>query len=260
MAGSIKLWVRVVLLGLFVAICVGPQWLAVRFNWRWSHVLPLWFHRYAAFLIGIRITTTGKLSDSRHLLLVSNHVSWLDIVVLGSIAPLSFIAKHEVGLWPIFGLLARLQRTVFVDRTRRAKTGDVNRSVADRLEDGDRMVLFAEGTTGDGTRLLPFRSALLGAAREAGGAETVVDLQPVAIAYTRRGGLPLSINARTNDIAWVGDIDLLPHLIGVLKGAPIDVEVGFGEVVAFGPDTDRKKAAREIEGAVRGMMTGALRG
>jgi lyso-ornithine lipid O-acyltransferase len=257
--GRVKIGMRIAAVALIALILLPMQWLAVRFDWRWSGVLPQLFHRAVARILGVKILTRGEVSGRRPLLLVSNHVSWLDAIVLGSIAPLSFIAKQEVSIWPVFGLLAKMQRTVFVDRTRRTETGAVNRSVADRLEQGDVMVLFAEGTTGDGTRLLPFRSALLGAARDAGGTETVVDLQPVSIAYTKRGGLPLAASARANEIAWIGDIDLAPHFFGVLAGGPVDVEVSFGDIIPYGPQTDRKQAAREIEAAVRGMMLASLR-
>ncbi len=153
--------------------------LLLRIAPRASAALPMLFHRLALRALKVRVTPNGGLSSIRPLMLTPNHVSWLDIMVLGSLAPVSFIAKSEVGEWPFFGLLAKLQRTVFVDRQKRSETGAVNRSVASRLEAGDVIVLFAEGTTGDGTRLLPFRSALLGAARDAGGEETLVEVQPV---------------------------------------------------------------------------------
>jgi lyso-ornithine lipid O-acyltransferase len=260
MAGKLKIAVRIAAVALFILLFLPVQWLAIRFDWSWAHVLPRLFHRYAARIIGLRVIVKGDVSSFRPLLIVSNHVSWLDVIVLGSLAPLSFIAKHEVGVWPVFGMLSRMQRTVYVDRSRRAVTGEVNRSVASRLEAGDIMVLFAEGTTGDGTRLLPFRSALLGAARDAGGTKTTVALQPVAIAYTKRGGLPIATSARANDIAWIGDIDLGPHLLGILRGGPIDVEVSFSEPVLYEEKTDRKAATRQLESAVRGMLQTSLRG
>jgi lyso-ornithine lipid O-acyltransferase len=260
MGGSVKMGLRIAAIALFIVLFLPVQWLAVRFGWRWSGALPLLFHRYALRVLGLKVVRRGTIAKSRHLLLTPNHVSWLDIIVLGSIAPMSFVAKAEVAAMPFFGMVSRLQRTVYVDRNRRSETADVNRSVAARLEAGDVMVLFAEGTTGDGTRVLPFRSALLGAARDAGGRETIVDLQPVALAYTKRGGLPLSASARASDISWIGDIELAPSLIGILKGAPIDVEVSFGETLAYGPETDRKKAARVLESSVRTMVQTSLRG
>jgi lyso-ornithine lipid O-acyltransferase len=255
----VKAYLRIAAIVLFVVPALPLQWIALRFGWSLAGRLPQWFHRYAAWVIGMRIAHEGGISTQRPLLLVSNHVSWLDVIVLGSVMPLSFIAKHEVGMMPAFGMLSRMQRTVFVDRSRRSETGDVTRSVAKRLEAGDVMVLFAEGTTGDGTRLLPFRSALLGAARDAGGQETIVALQPVALAYTKRGGLPLTSSARASDIAWTGDIDLPPHLMGILRGGPIDVTISFGKPLSYEQQTDRKKATRQIEAEVRGMLRKTLR-
>ena len=137
-------------------------------------------------LIGIRVRQHGAPLKDRPLLVVSNHVSWLDILVIGSLTPSSFIAKSDVKGWPGVGLLADLARTVYVDRARRQATGETTSAIAKRLLDGDAMILFPEGTTGDGTHILPFRSALLGAARAAlvdGGHERV-HVQPLSIAYS----------------------------------------------------------------------------
>ena len=129
-------------------------------------VAQLW-QRFVCFLIGIRITVTGAPAAERPLLLLSNHNSWLDIPILAAVAPVSFIAKKEVAGWPVVGFLAKAQRSVFVDRTRRHATGAHADEVASRLSKGDIMVLFAEGTSSDGNKVLPFRSALVGAAQMA---------------------------------------------------------------------------------------------
>jgi 1-acyl-sn-glycerol-3-phosphate acyltransferase len=235
------------------------QWVAVRREMRLSRAIPLRYHRWIARLIGLKVTVHGEPAAGRPLLLVSNHVSWKDIVVLGGVLPLSFIAKAEVARWPIFGTLAKLQRTVFIDRTRRTATGAATREVAERLSSGDAIVLFGEGTTGDGNRLLPFRSPLLGAAREAAGGEGRVLVQPVAIAYLRRQGLPLHRPDKAS-VAWYGDMDLLPHLKSNVTGGPLDVAVAFGEPIAFGPDGDRKEITRRVEAEVRRMLEALRRG
>ncbi|MEM8855804.1 MAG: lysophospholipid acyltransferase family protein, partial [Pseudomonadota bacterium] len=98
-----------------------------------ARTLPLLWLRAATRLIGIRIHQHGTPSSDRPLLVVANHVSWLDITVLGALMPLSFIAKSEVATWPVFGLFAKLQRSVFVERERRAQTGHVAKTIADRL-------------------------------------------------------------------------------------------------------------------------------
>lgn len=223
-----------------------------------SAVTQIW-HRIVVRLVGIRIVVHGEMTRQRPLLLLSNHVSWLDITVLAAVAPVSFIAKKEVAGWPIVSWLAKLQRSVFIDRERRSATGAKTDEVAGRLSRGDVIVLFAEGTSGDGNRVLPFRSALVGAAQRAvsteGGAEGGTQgggavVQPVAIAYTRMLGLPLGRQHRPR-VAWYGGMDLAPHLARLLSEGAIDVHVVFGPPQRIGAGTDRKRAAAEAEGFVR---------
>ncbi|CAN1569591.1 PlsC 1-acyl-sn-glycerol-3-phosphate acyltransferase [Rhabdaerophilaceae bacterium] len=232
------------------AVGLPAQWLALRFSPSLSRRLPLIFHRYLAYVIGVRILREGHLAQGP-VMLVSNHVSWLDIVVLSACHPVSFIAKSEVGTWPFVRTLARLQRSVFVERDRRAKTGAVNAEIAGRLEKGDAMVLFAEGTTSDGLRVLPFRSAILGAAQ---GGE--MQLQPLAIRYIKRAGLPIG-RAEMPEIAWYGDMDLGPHLAELLAGPPIIVKVCLGSAQPV--ERDRKAQARSLETSVRVAFEAAAR-
>lgn len=120
----------------------------------------------------------------RAVLYVSNHVSWADIVVIGSVAPVAFVAKREVASWPLVGVTAKIQRTVFVDRTRRHQAAVAVADIVKRLKDGLSVVLFAEGTSSDGNRVLPFRSALLGAVEEASAHAGNILIQPMSISYT----------------------------------------------------------------------------
>ena len=258
-----KLRAILILVALVPVTLVGIalQWLSVKLRLRTAALIPVIWHRYVLWLIGIRVIERGRPSRERPMLITANHTSWLDIDVLSSRMPLSFIAKAEVADWPIFGLFAKLQRTVFVDRTRRTKTGEVATAIADRLSGGDAMVLFAEGTSNNGNRVLPFRSALLGAARSAildGGHERVW-IQPLSIAYTRLDGIPMGVRERAV-VAWYGDMDMLPHLWAVLKSGAIDVEVTWGEPIAYDEESDRKAIALSAERAVRTMTTLALRG
>jgi 1-acyl-sn-glycerol-3-phosphate acyltransferase len=189
-----------------------------------------------------------------------NHVSWLDILTIGSVMPLSFVAKAEVARWPLFGLFARLQRSVFVDRARRSDTGRVTGEMASRLAGGEAIVLFPEGTSSNGTHVLPFRSSLLGAARAAlADAGAPVLVQPLAISVTHIDGLPAG-RAERPRVAWYGDMEMLPHLLGVIASGPIDIELRWGEPVAFEAKTDRKALARRLEGEVRRLMTAARGG
>lgn len=212
---------------------------------RASGLAPCLWHRAARRLIGLRVQVRGAPISGRPLLLVANHTSWLDIVTIGSVMPVSFVAKSEVAGWPVFGWLAAMQRTVYVDRNRRADARASASRISGRLEHGEVLVLFAEGTTGDGTRILPFRSALIGAAETALGGTGVV--QPLAISYVRRYGIPLGRQGRQR-LSWTGDSELLPSLRDILIGGPLDAAVVFGPPLAA--SAGRKWIARSAQADV----------
>jgi 1-acyl-sn-glycerol-3-phosphate acyltransferase len=173
------------------AIGIPLQWIALHLNLPVRRLVPMYYHRLCLWLLGVSVEVRGEPARERPLLFVANHCSWLDILVLSSVTPLVFIAKHEIGRWPLVGMLAKLQRTVFVDRSRRQATDSVNREIAARMAAGDPVVLFGEGTAGDGNLVLPFRSALFGAVRDALGGAERGHVQPISIAYTRLHGLPM---------------------------------------------------------------------
>ncbi|MET0313654.1 MAG: lysophospholipid acyltransferase family protein [Hansschlegelia sp.] len=245
----------------FVAI-VGPlQLVMLKLKVPFAPFVPLIFHRFALRAIGVRVTVIGSPSSQRPLLIASNHSSWIDILALGSVMRLSFVAKSEIAAWPVFGWMAKLQRTIFVDRSRKTATAAVNREMAERMASGEPVVLFAEGTSSDGNRVLPFRSALLGAVQGAilstGGASVAV--QPASIAYVRRNGLPLGRRGRPA-VAWYGDMEFASHLWSILTDGAIDAVVTFGEAVTADAATDRKLLARHLECESRRMTAEALRG
>lgn len=232
------------------------QLLAVRLGWRAAGWVPVVFHRVFLRLFGVRVIVRGRPPGRAPTLVLANHVSWLDITVIGSLRPLSFVAKSEVAGWPVVGLFAKLQRSVFIERARRAHTGKANAAIAGRLVRGEVMVLFAEGTTGDGNTVLPFRASLVGSARAAltGSSLDRIDLQPLAITYVRRDGLPLT-RRDGPEIAWYGDMDLAPHLGAWLRRSRVDVVVAWGEPIAFDAASDRKRATAQAEAAVRAAVT-----
>jgi 1-acyl-sn-glycerol-3-phosphate acyltransferase len=224
--------------------------------------IPVRYHRMVCAILGVRVREIGRRMHEHPLLIVANHSSWLDIPVITAVAPVVFVAKQEVAGWPVFGLLAKLQRTVFVDRTRRHKTRDVNAEIAQRLAEGDPVVLFGEGTSSDGNRVLAFRSALIGSARDAlAEAEHTgrVWIQPLSLAYTHMCGLPLARHDRPR-VAWYGKMSMAPHLAGLARRGGVDVSVMWGEPVAFDEQSDRKQVARALEGQVRQRTILTLRG
>ena len=257
---------RVVILGRVLALVpafaagLAAQWLALRIAPSLARWMPVYFHRYVLFVLGVRVERHGVVDRRKPLLIVSNHLSWLDIVVISSLFPVSFIAKSEVGRWPLFGTLARLQRSIFVERQRRGKTAEVNRAIATRLQSGDALVLFAEGTTSDGTRVLAFRSALIGAAQAAvGDPEAGSFIQPLNIAYPRIGGLPIE-RANHPLIAWHGDMELVPHLSDFLTLPGVDCRVTLLPARRVELGSDRKAITREIEAEIRATHAQVLSG
>jgi lyso-ornithine lipid O-acyltransferase len=200
-----------------------------------SKRLPWAYHRLLCKLLGMTITLEGAL-PVKPCLLVSNHISWLDIPLLSTIMPLSFIAKREVGTWPLFGALAKLQRTLFIDRERRHKTAASSNEIGKRLELGDTLVLFPEGTSSDGTQVLPFKSSYFGVAEALD-----IAVVPVSISYL---GTP-------KFYAWYGDMNLVPHVWAVLKSGPLEARVTIHPALSR---SDRKSLAREAETAIRASL------
>ena len=258
----LRLVYALTVVGVFTLALLPVQAVAVRLGLPLRRRIPVWFHRVVCAVLGIRVHETGRRMHEHPLLIVANHSSWLDISVITTVAPVVFVAKQEVAGWPLIGLLAKLQRTVFVDRTRRHKTADVNAEIAQRLAEGDPVVLFGEGTSSDGNRVLPFRSALIGSARDAlAEAEHTgrVWIQPLSLAYTHMRGMPLSRHARPR-VAWYGKMSMAPHLAGLARCGGVDVSVMWGEPVAFDEQSDRKQVARALEAQVRRRTVQTLRG
>jgi lyso-ornithine lipid O-acyltransferase len=256
---------RVILIALafivLTLVLLPFQLIGIAFDLRLQRGIPHLYHRVLCALIGVRIREIGRRSTASPALILSNHVSWLDICVITALAPVVFVAKSEVARWPVFGWLAKLQRTIFINRQARHQTGAATREIAARLLGGDAVVLFAEGTSSDGIRVLPFRSSLVGAVHHALGNSTDhnhVTVQPMSLAYVGFGGLPMGRGLRER-VAWYGDVDLIPHLLRVLASGAVDVTVSWGEAVAYDMSADRKAIARDSEKSVRRMTTAALR-
>ncbi len=179
-----------------------------------------------ATLLGLRIRVLGRVAvhpapgqaagPRRPVIFVCNHSSWLDVPVLGGRLLACFVAKEDVGRWPVVGTVARLGRTIFVSRQRRA-TGRERDDMRLRLAAGDDLILFPEGTSSDGSRVLPFHSSFFAAAKPNGAGERaclaeVPLIQPVSVVYDRLGGMPVGRTARTV-FSWYGDMDLASHFV-----------------------------------------------
>lgn len=252
MAGRVRTAVALGLTAAFTPLIASAQLVILRTGWARPTRLPRMWFRFLVHILDLRVRIHGKLADERPLLIVANHVSWLDIVALGSIGEISFVARGDMIRWPLIGPLSKLGNTVFVDRNRRTGSAEQAGQLAGHLAAGSAVVLFAEGTTGDGNRLRPFKSSLLGAAEMlfglGNGSSPVV--QPVAIDYTRNHGIAVGRGHRMR-ASWIGDEDLVPHLRDFMARDVLDVDIHLCAPFAFSGGMDRKQAARQAEQAIR---------
>lgn len=238
------------------------QWLAIRCGWKLQRSYPHAYHKFLCRLFGLRVHIKGTPVTGRGVLMVANHTGYYDILILSAANKVSFVAKTEVQSWPLFGLMAKLQRSVFVDRSRRAAAAESAKIIRDRLKDGETLVLFPEGTTTDGNGIIPFKSALMGSVESdigADGRTEYVPVQPVSIAYVGFHGLPLGRENRPF-YAWYGDMDLIGHVLESFKTGPLDVVVEFHPPMSVGPGFGRKQLAVAAEKLVRDGLRSALRG
>jgi 1-acyl-sn-glycerol-3-phosphate acyltransferase len=239
-------------------LVIAVQWLLGKLHLPGWGFIAAGYYRVLCAMLRIRVRVVGKPVRDRAVLFVSNHVSWADILVIGSLAPVAFVAKREVADWALVGITARLQRTVFVDRARRHQTGDAIAEIVKRLAGGIPVVLFAEGMSSDGNRVLPFRSALVGAVKEAA-SRGAIQIQPMSICYTGLHGIPMGRQHRPL-VAWYGELDLMAHIKAFIARGAVDAVVSFGEPVAADGAADRKAMAKRLEGAVRALTAATLRG
>ena len=238
-------------------VLLPVQWFAIKLSLPLRRTLPHRYHRFVCRLFGVQVSVLGTPATGG-VLMAANHSGWLDIPILSAAWPVSFVAKSEVNRWPFFGTLARMQRSVFV-RRERAQTAANREKIRSRLLDGDALVIFPEGTSTDGNRILPFKSALLSAADAVLNENIPVPVQPVSIAYTMLHGIPMGRENRPL-FAWYGDMELVPHLWEALKTGPIDVVVEFHPAIRRDALSDRKALAQYCEAMVREGLVDALSG
>jgi len=249
---------------LFVTIVFFPvQWIAVKLDWSLRDRLPVQYARALCAVFGIRVETYGRPCREYGVLLAANHTSYLDMPVLAAVIPVAFVAKSEVATWPFFGPISRLVRTVFVERERRTKTGEQRDRIREALENGGTIVLFPEGTSSDGNRVLPFKSALLASAdamvKGLDGQSRRVMVQPVSVAYTRLHGVPMGRELRPF-FAWYGEMELVPHLWEAFCLGPIDVIVHYHPPLTVDQFASRKELTLACERLVRQGVSHAVAG
>lgn len=237
---SLRRFRRAVALGLVLILCLlrlvtfrlrGPLTLKRRALWLQSSA-----HLVIASL-GIRYRIQGQPPESG--LLVSNHLSYLDIVLYAAALPCCFVSKAEIGSWPLFGLFARAGGTLFVDRSSRVSAEQVTEQVAERLKGPVPILFFPEGTSTDGSRLLRFHSRLYNPA-----VATAAPVTAASIRYVIEDGTP------ERELCWFGDALFLPHLWKALGTRGFFVDVQFGEPHIY---ADRRIAADRTYAEIEAM-------
>ena len=218
-----------------------PQIFVVYFIRSISHLIPILYHRVVCCIAGIRIEVRGKPNLINKTLYISNHCSYLDIVILGSILPACFVSKSEVSNWPFFGLLARLQRTIFIDREAIRSTVEQINVLSDRLLSGDSLVLFPEGSSTDGTAVLPFKSCLFHIISQQP-TDSEILIQPITIAYTHVNGRRIDQKTRSK-VCWFGSASFVGHLWSFLNLLNANIIVNFHDPVKRSLFKNRKDTA-----------------
>jgi 1-acyl-sn-glycerol-3-phosphate acyltransferase len=218
------------------------QWLLQKAGPRYGQVLPRLFYTIVLWLVKVRVKVSGRKPGEIAALVVTNHVSWTDIPALGALFPAAFVAKSEVGRWPIIRTFARLVNTIFVDRTARRTIPATNAAMLAAIANGAHVVLFPEATThADGPHL--FHSAHFAIVEDLQKAGQNYAIQPIAIRYSA----PYA--------PWIGDDALLPHIITLTKNPPLMCELIFCEPLILATPLTRRAIAQEcfdrIEAAFR---------
>lgn len=238
---------------LLTLVLLPFQILAVRFFLPAAKSIPVFYHRMICASLGVRVTVKGAPNIGRPCLLVGNHISWLDIPVMISLGPVRFVARGDMNEWPIFGLLARLQRTLFVDRTKRSATKDFKDLMQKSVRAGDSLILFPEGTSSDGSNVLPFKSALFASVerdKDGTSGDEDIHVQAFSISYARIAGIPMGRSIRP-EFSWIGDMDIFPSIWRIAKMRSCEIEVTFFEPVTAHALGGRKELATYCEARVR---------
>lgn len=226
---------------------------------RWWALAGLW-HRTVCRILGIDIRIKGTVEKDGPVLYAANHISWLDIIVLGGrLQNASFIAKAEMQSWGVIASLCALHKTIFVNRTRRTDSARQRDVLVSRVQEGHSLILFPEGTSTDGMRVVKFKSSLFSVAEKADEATNHnLKIQPVTLAYTEVNGMPI-VRSQKPLVAWLGDVELFEHLRQFLGLARTVVTLEFHEPTTLAEMGCRKNLAEYCETQVRAGLERAHR-
>ncbi len=236
-------------LAIFISfLLLAPiQWALLRFKPRFGRVLPRLFYGTVLRLVKVRVKVSGRVPQEMAALVVTNHVSWVDIPALGALFPAAFVAKSEVSRWPIVRTFARLVNTIFVDRNARTSIPATNAAMLAQIKAGEHVVLFPEATTyAEGPQ--PFHSSHFGVVEELCKLGPNYAIQPIAIRYS------------STHAAWIGDDALLPHVLGLMRSPSVTCELIFCEPLPLDEPMPRRIVAQACFERIAGAHGNAENG
>ncbi len=204
------------------------------------------FFKGALRIIGVKVGQNGyeNIPDEA-VMFVSNHTSYLDILVLGSKIKVRFTPKIEISRWPIMNILVNMTLPVYIHRNK-SKSLEQKQRIKEIIEGGDSILVFPESTTNDGKEVLPFKSSLFGVAEGEPGDEDPIAIQPISIVYTHIDGEPA--NAGNMDkVAWYGDMKFLPHFWNLLRAKGAKVKIMYHSELYYEDFGDRKSLSKHCE-------------
>lgn len=212
-------------------------------NKRFFYVVPTLFCRAMCFIFRIKVRTQGNIAEGR-VMYVGNHLSYIDIPVLGSVLKASFISKASVRKWPVFGWLASMGKTIYIERTRSAAAKAIQ-DIEKSLSQGRSLILFPEGTSTKGIEVLPFKSTVFELFLND---ELKNDLivQPFTLTLQGINTHKPPVDIKAHDIyAWYGDMELEPHMWALALSKGVDILITFHSPIKAADHTDRKVFAKE---------------
>ncbi len=214
-------------------------------GYRLKKIYPLFFYKMIKIITGININFDAAKYNKKNIgvLYIANHVSWFDIICLGTLLNARFIAKKEVSKMGIFGFLAKLSNTFFIDNENKNKIIEYNHLIQKKLQEGENFIIFPEGTTSDGNGIKDFKSSMLECAFDD---KNQINIQPISICYSKLNNIPMGIYLRRN-IAWVGDTSMVAAMANFLTSGRITVDIVFHELMNINKFKDRKELASYCE-------------
>lgn len=242
---TLKGILKMLCFALWSFIIVPIQLLVMLFHkGRYAYLIPHLWHKGVCYIFGIRVVVSGQPIQKEQVIHVSNHLSYLDIPVIGSFLKASFVAKKDVAKWPVFGFLSKLQQTAFIDRNTAAAAKETN-SLSSMLKKGKSLIIFPEGTSTDGRDVLPFKSSIFSIMLR--DQEQSLKIQPLTIEM-KLINKKAPENQETKDLyAWHRDMDteLPTHLWRFAKSSGATISLCFHPSLQSSNFSDRKTLAKQ---------------